>query len=157
MTATTRDRRPLWVRVTSRTAGRFGLRFYNMLYGERSLVEPVQHVEPPPDLEIRRATARELELVASKLDPPQAESCRIAAAQQSRCLLAMVGQDLAGYSWLNTDDIYLLQPRGQRQCSFRSRTQTAGRPVSRRTHSQVAGPESSPIVAIPLRRVGQRV
>ena len=113
MTATTRDRRPLWVRVTSRTAGRVGLHFYNMLYGERSLVEPVQHVEPPPDLEIRRATARELELVASKLDPPQAESCRIAAAQQSRCLLAMVGQDLAGYSWLNTDDIYLLSWRIQ--------------------------------------------
>lgn len=113
MPATARDSRPSWVRVTSRTAGLFGVRFYNMLYGERSLVDAVQAVEPPPGLEIRRATAQDLELLAAELAPPQAEACRIAAAQQSRCLVAVVGQEVAGYSWLNTADIFLLRWRVQ--------------------------------------------
>ena len=108
MPVTASDNRPLWVRVTSRTAGLFGVRFYNMLYGERSLLETAQSVEPPPGLELRRATSGDLDRVASKLAPPQAESCRIAAAQRSQCLVAMVGQMLAGYSWFNTEDIYLL-------------------------------------------------
>ncbi len=113
MTATTRDSRPLWVRVISHTAGLFGVRFYNMLYGERSLLEPTKRVEPPPGLGVRRATSGDFELLASKLAPPQAESCRIAAAQQSRCLVALVGKQFAGYSWLNTEDIYLLSWRVQ--------------------------------------------
>lgn len=87
----------------------FGVRFYNMLYGERSLVDAVQTVEPPPGLEIRRAATQDLELLAAQLAPTQAESCSIAAAQQSRCLVAVVGQQVAGYSWLNTADIFLLR------------------------------------------------
>ena len=114
MAATKSDRRPLWIRASSRVAALFGVRFYNMLYGERSLLETLEHVEPSSDLMIREATAGDLELLSSVLDPEQAESCRTAADQQSRCLVALHGQEIAGYSWLNTRDVFLLSWRVQR-------------------------------------------
>ncbi len=109
MSAPTRNRRPLWVRVASRTASLFGVRFFNMLYGERSLADAIQHVEPSPGLGIRLATPRDLELLQSELSEDQASSCRIAAAQQSRCFTAFAGEDIAGYSWFNTRMIYMLR------------------------------------------------
>ncbi len=114
MPASARDHKPLWIRATSRTAGLFGVRFYNMLYGERSLGDAIHQVEPPAGLVIRRATSGDRELLESNLTPAQAKSCRIAAAQQSRCIVAMNGQEIAGYSWLNTRDIYLLSWRLQK-------------------------------------------
>lgn len=113
MPPTTNDSKPLWVRATSRTAGLFGVRFFNMLYGERSLVDAVHHVEPPPGLGIRQATAQDLGFLATELAPAQAKSCRIAAAQQSRCFVAVIDQRVAGFSWFNTGDIYLLSWRVQ--------------------------------------------
>ena len=109
MASTARNGRPAWVRVSSRTAGLVGVRFYNMLYGERSLVDPRPRVEPPPGLSIRWAGDRDLERMALELAPRQVESCRLAVTQQSRCLLASIGDEIAGYCWLNTEDIYLLR------------------------------------------------
>jgi ribosomal protein S18 acetylase RimI-like enzyme len=103
----------LWVRTGSRAAALFGVRFYNMLYGERSLLGALQRVEPPRTLQVREATARDLERMDSELDPAQAEACRIAAAQQSRCVIALDGKQIAGYSWVNTHDIHLLSWRMQ--------------------------------------------
>ena len=108
MAATKHDRRPLWIRSSSRVAALFGVRFYNMLYGERSLLDTLLNVEPPSDLVIREATAGDLELLSAALEPAQAESCRIAAAQRSRCFIALHGREIAGYSWLNTNDVFLL-------------------------------------------------
>jgi hypothetical protein len=84
-----------------------------MLYGERSLLDTLPHVEPVSDLVIREATAGDLELLDAALEPAQADSCRIAAAQGSRCFIALHGRDIAGYSWLNTRDIFLLSWRVQ--------------------------------------------
>jgi len=108
MPAPVRDHRPLWVRVASRTAALFGVRFYNMLYGERSLGDPVRYVEPLPGLVVRRATPLDLARLGTVFAPAQVESCRIATAQRSQCFVAVEGEEIAGYSWLNTDDIYLL-------------------------------------------------
>ena len=111
MATSGRHRKPLWVRVSSRAAALFGVHFYNMLYGERSLLCALQQVEPPPTIHIREAKDRDLERLGSELNPAQAEACRMAAAQQSRCLIALDGKRLAGYSWFNTQDIHLLSWR----------------------------------------------
>ena len=108
-----RHRKPLWVRTSSRAAALFGVRFYNMLYGERSLLGALPRVEPPRTLQVREATARDLEQMGSELHPAQAEACRIAAGQDSRCVIALDGNEIAGYSWFNTCDIYLLSWRMQ--------------------------------------------
>ena len=108
MPAPVRDHRPLWVRVASRTAALFGVRFYNMLYGERTLGDAMQLVEPLPGLIVRRATPLDLARLGRVFGPAQAESCRIATAQHSKCFVAVEGEEIAGYSWLNTHDIYLL-------------------------------------------------
>lgn len=108
MPAPVRDHRPLWVRVASRTAAVFGVRFYNMLYGERTFGDAMQHIEPLPELIVRRATPSDLARLGTVFGPAQAESCRIATAQHSQCFVAVEGEEIAGYSWLNTHDIYLL-------------------------------------------------
>jgi ribosomal protein S18 acetylase RimI-like enzyme len=108
MQAPVRDHRPLWVRVASRTAALFGVRFYNMLYGERSLGDAMQNVEPLPGLVVRRATPLDLARLGAVLAPAQVKSCQIATAQHSNCFVAVEGEEIAGYSWLNTSDIYLL-------------------------------------------------
>ena len=113
MTAAKHARRPLWIRASSRTAALIGVRFYNMLYGERSLAAALLHVEPPSELRIREATAEDLEILQAELEPAQAESCRIAAAQRSRCFVALQGREIAGYSWLNTREVFLLRWRVQ--------------------------------------------
>lgn len=111
MPAPARYRKPLWVRVASRTAGVFGVRFYNMLYGECSLVDAVRQVGPPPGLEIRPTPPEDLESLQSKLSQTQADWCRIALGHGSRCFTALDGQEIAGFSWLNTQFIYMLRSR----------------------------------------------
>jgi hypothetical protein len=107
VSASTPVRKPLWIRLASRTAGWFGVRFFNMLYGERSLVTPRPPVKPPPGLEIRSATPADLEALQSNLPAALARSCRNAVDHGSRCLVALSGSEIAGFSWLNTEGIYL--------------------------------------------------
>lgn len=111
MPASARYRKPLWVRAASRTAGLFGVRFYNMLYGECSLVGEIRQVDPPPGLEIQPTRPRDVELLLSKLSQAQADWCRIAAGLESRCFVALDGQEIAGFSWFNTQYIYMLRSR----------------------------------------------
>lgn len=107
--------KPLWQRVASRTAGLFGVRFYTMLYGERSLVDPIVPIEARVDLDIRLATPADLDRLVAAMQPVDRRLAERAIENDSECLIGWHDTEIAGYSWLNRRRVLLL---GEHLCDL---------------------------------------
>lgn len=100
--------KPAWQRAASRVAGIVGVRYYTMLYGERSLLGEIERIEARLDLDVRAATPPELERIRGLMSSPDAYLAGRAVEQGGECLVAWDGETVAGYSWLNRERITLL-------------------------------------------------
>ena len=103
--------KPLAQRLASRVAAIFGVRYFDLLYGEKCLLDSIAHIEPPPEIRIRRASPVELETLLQALPESQAGLGRTARANGGDVWIAWQGSKVAGYTWVNRQAMYLLQWR----------------------------------------------
>ena len=105
---TSTPHKPLIQRIASHIAALFGVRFYNLLYGERSLLEKIETVIPTLEVRVETASEEELEAVLSRLPPEQSRYCLTAREVGSECWIAWHGEEIAGYLWVNRQQVNLL-------------------------------------------------
>ena len=100
--------KPLIQRFASRIAALFGVHFYNLLYGEKSLLEKIETVMPAPEVRVDLAREVEIENLLRRLPPEQSRYCLTAREVGSECWIAWHGEEIAGYSWVNRQQVNLL-------------------------------------------------
>jgi hypothetical protein len=82
-----------------------------MLYSEKSLMGGVEHIQAPDPLEVCTATSAELETIIAGQSPEEAGISRSLLAGGSECLIAWRGEAMAGYSWVDRQQVVLLGNR----------------------------------------------
>jgi hypothetical protein len=100
--------KPLIQRIVSRTAALFGVRFYNLLYGEKSLLEKIETVIPAPEVRVDPARNEDIDNLLRQLSPEQERYCSAAREIGSECWIAWHDEQIVGYSWLNRQQVNLL-------------------------------------------------
>lgn len=100
--------KPLIQRLASRGLALCGVRFYNLLYGERSLLEPIPIIVTPPGVRVGRASQMELDQLIRRTPSEQDEPCRKAREIGSECWIAWHHDRVAGYSWVDRKEVNLL-------------------------------------------------
>lgn len=95
-------------RLAGGLAGLFGVRYYTMLYSEKSLVGEVEHIEAPDALEVRPASAEDLEVIFARQSGSEEELGRRILELGGECLIAWRQEEMAGYSWIHRDRVLLL-------------------------------------------------
>jgi ribosomal protein S18 acetylase RimI-like enzyme len=95
-------------RLAGRLAGLFGVRYYTMLYSEKSLVGAIEHIEAPDAFEVRPASAGDLEAIFARQSEVEAELGRRILESGGECLIAWRQKEMAGYSWIHRDRVLLL-------------------------------------------------
>jgi len=100
--------KPRWQRLASRVAGSVGVRYYTMLYGEKSLVGEIEQIEARLALDVRPATADEQAELIETLRPVERRLAGRAVEQGGECLIAWHEDEATGYSWINREVITLV-------------------------------------------------
>lgn len=95
-------------RFASRIAAFFGVRFYNLLYGEKNLLQEIEAVSTTPEVRVDRARENDVEDLLNRLPVEQRGYCLTAKELGSECWIAWHGEEIAGYSWLNFEQVNLL-------------------------------------------------
>jgi ribosomal protein S18 acetylase RimI-like enzyme len=95
-------------RLAGRLAGLFGVHYYTMLYSEKSLVGEIEHIEAPDALEVRPASADDLEAIFARQTEEEERLGRRIHESGGQCLIAWWQDEMAGYSWLHRDRVLLL-------------------------------------------------
>ena len=97
--------------LAGRLAGLLGVRYYTMLYSEKSLVGGIEHIEAPDSLEVSAATGAELETIFAGQSGDEAGIGHRILAAGAECLIAWRGESMAGYSWIDRRQVLLLGHR----------------------------------------------
>lgn len=95
-------------RILSRTAGFFGVRYFDLYYGEKDLRGEIEAVASPIDLEVRRATDADLEYIIGRLGPGTKRNFDFAKTIGSVPWVAVHDNKIAGYSWSNREMVDLV-------------------------------------------------
>jgi hypothetical protein len=95
-------------RILSRTAGFFGVRYFDLYYGEKDLRGEVEEVASPIDLKVRRADERDLEHIIGRLGPGTKKNFDFARSIGSVPYVAVHDETIAGYSWCNREMVDLV-------------------------------------------------
>lgn len=100
--------KPLIQRLASRGLALFGVRFFDLLYGEKSLLETIPTIATPPGLRVGLASQEELDQLIRRLPSEQVQACRTAREIGSQCWIAWQHDRAVGYSWLDRKAVNLL-------------------------------------------------
>jgi len=95
-------------RFLSRTAGFFGVRYFDLYYGEKDLRPEVEVVASPIDLDVRRADEKDLEYIIGRLGPETEKNFDFARSIGSVPYVAVHDKKIAGYSWANREVVDLV-------------------------------------------------
>jgi ribosomal protein S18 acetylase RimI-like enzyme len=95
-------------RLLSALAGRLGVHYYSLYYGEKDLTEPTPEVEPGVDIRIAETAAEDIDELERMRGGDARDLLRESIKIGSRCFVARCGDEPAGYSWVNDDVIDLL-------------------------------------------------
>lgn len=94
--------------VAGRIARFFGIRFYDLYYGEKNLLSPPKSAVPSLPSEVRLATPGDLDRIICQV---AGDTCTVFDhnnAIDSRCYVAFHEGAIAGYLWVNENVIDLL-------------------------------------------------
>jgi len=100
--------KPFIQRIASRTAGFFGVQFFNLYYGEKNLPSDIEPVDSPIALQIRKASDEDLNAVIDRLGAKTRKNFEGAKAIGSTCYIAVNEGKIAGYTWVNREFIDLV-------------------------------------------------
>jgi ribosomal protein S18 acetylase RimI-like enzyme len=95
-------------RILSRTAGIFGVRYFDLYYGEKDLRAGVETVSSPIDLDVRRAGEKDLDYIIGRLGPEAKRNFDFAKSIGSVPYVAVHDEKIAGYSWCNREMVDLV-------------------------------------------------
>ncbi len=93
--------------IASRTAGFFGVRFYELYYVEKNLSDDIEKIALSIDLDIRKATDEDLNRIPRYLNNKDRENFEYNIAIKSTCYVAAHKDRIAGYSWASRRFIYI--------------------------------------------------
>jgi len=93
--------------IASRIAGFFGLGFYNLYYVEKNLLNDIEIFESRIEVEIRKATDKDIHQILKQLDHKDRKNFEYNIAIESTCYIAAHKNKIAGYSWANLKYIYI--------------------------------------------------
>ncbi|MFC1654446.1 GNAT family N-acetyltransferase [Myxococcota bacterium] len=94
--------------ILARTAGLFGVYYYNLWYGEKDLRAGVEAVASPIDLEVRRAKAEDLDYIIGRLGSDIKKNFEHAKSIGSFSYVGVHEGKIAGYSWANREVVDLV-------------------------------------------------
>jgi len=101
-------KKPALKRILSRTAGLFGVRYFDLFYGEKDLRAGVETVSSPIDLDVRRADEKDLDCIIGRLGPGTRKNFDFAKSIGSVPYVAVHDEKIAGYSWANREVVDLV-------------------------------------------------
>ena len=93
--------RPVWQVVAGSTARFFGIRFFDMYFGQRDLSQPTEPVASPLPVEIRLATGDDLDRISRRSDGTTRIAFDHNLAIGSICHIAVHEGSVTGYLWVN--------------------------------------------------------
>ena len=108
MASTALKKRPAWQVVASRIARFFGVRFYDLYYGERKLLPLLEPVIPSPPTEVREATDEDLNAIIRRIGGKAQKEFDHNIAIDSTCYVALHEDTIMGYIWVNQQIIDLV-------------------------------------------------
>jgi len=100
--------KPLIQRIASRAVGFFGVKFYNLYYGEKNLLVDIEPVDSSIELQIHKATDKDLNTIIDRLSAETRKNFECAKAIGSTCYIAVNDGKIAGYTWVNQKFIDLV-------------------------------------------------
>ena len=100
--------KPLIQRIASRAVGIFGVRFYNLFYGEKNLQAEIEPVAASIELTIREAGKEDLAAIVDIRGPKIRDNFKNATAIGSTCFVALSEGRIAGHTWINLKNIDLV-------------------------------------------------
>jgi hypothetical protein len=99
--------RPSWQVVAGRISKFFGIQFYDLYYGEKVLLPPLEPVVPSLPTEVRLATPEDLNKIINRIGGETKREFDHNIAIDSTCHAAFHRGTITGYLWVNRQVIDL--------------------------------------------------
>lgn len=93
-------------RRLSNLAGACGFHLFQVYYSEKDLSQSIAEIDGPFGLQITSSLEQDIDNLIQLFDGEDAESLKMSDEAGSECVVARVGDEIAGFSWINRKYIY---------------------------------------------------